>query len=302
MGHIFKFPVRVCHAGEDLDWLGYRCCCTAINLFTIAKIVQKGIGHRSDYLDAVYWYLRNIIPKNKKRPTIVVSSEAPIGSGLSTSTSLTLSLLIACLSFFKGDSINSNDLANMSYEIEHKISQGGGMDQLTIIEGSTLLMQGNGKGLPQILDRTSWPETLAIIIIDSRQKKSTKTHIRVVREQLNNMDVDLTKYINSMDDCACQIFKAIKGRNLINIQKILNEAHSAMRDLQKMSTNKLETLRDIALSVGCGGVKLTGAGGGGCLFSVVERSDREKLILKLKNEYKKLNLTARVLSPEVYDI
>ena len=34
MKNNFSAPIRICLSGEDLDWLGFRCCCLAIDLPT----------------------------------------------------------------------------------------------------------------------------------------------------------------------------------------------------------------------------------------------------------------------------
>lgn len=294
-----KTPVRICHAGEDLDWLGYKCCCTAIDLVTEVKLLTKGKSHSSIFFDNVWRILCEYYNITKKKPRVEVSSEAPIGSGLSTSSSLTLALIKAGLMYAGIDSVTADELANVGYEVEFRISQGGGMDQLTIARGGTLLMQGQDSGLPFILDETSWPSDFAVILLDSCQKKETTPHIQTVHEQLRTGDIRLKEYIAVMEKCAVASFDAIMNGNLLVLQGSLNQAHLAMRDLQYMSTRKLEAIRDIALSVGCGGVKLSGAGGGGCLFSVVQKSERKSLVINLKRAFISCGLDAQVLIPEV---
>ena len=51
------------------------------------------------------------------------------------------------------------------------------------------------------------------------------------------------------------------------IGKLLFEHHSVLRDVLKVSTLKIETMLDAALNAGALGGKITGSGGGGCMFA-----------------------------------
>src|SRR3989338_6987011 len=50
----FSAPVRICLSGEDLDWLGFKCCCLAINLRTRVSFNKYGNPYRSTFVYNIF--------------------------------------------------------------------------------------------------------------------------------------------------------------------------------------------------------------------------------------------------------
>ena len=279
----FSAPVRVCLPGEDLDWLGYRCCCVAINRRTTISLTDDQSSHRSLYFDRTWELMikRLGVSHTEIRPNLRVTTDAPIASGLASSTALTTALVKVCLDLIGYKLRNCIELAEIVYEIERSISNCGGMDPLAITLGGVIFIEGRRSTLPELLGRTNWPEEFGLVLIDSGQPKSTATHILDVHKQLESDNQDLFDYIRIVDGCSEQIWRALNERDIVALCEAVNTAHIAMRDLQRMSTESLESLRDIALQNGCLGVKLTGAGHGGCLVGITHESELNQVVRKM---------------------
>jgi len=295
---ISKAPVRICHAGEDLDWLGYKCCCSAVNLQTMVYNNNYGKPHNSIYFDKIWSVIKQRFNLNLVTPKFTVSTEAPIASGLSTSSSLTIALIKACLYYAGLNRISKRELINIAYEIEYEISKGGGMDQLTIVTQGTLLMQGCQVGVPKVINRTSWPDEFELIILNVKQSKSITSHIKIVRKQVEENCQKLRTYISAVDMLAEEAFFSIKTKNINKLSFALNESHALMRDIQMMSTEKIELVRELAIKSGCEGVKLTGSGGGGCLFSIVPKEEKKIIISQLIKK-RRDDLLFDILTPKI---
>lgn len=270
--------MRACLAGEDLDWLGGACCCVALELPTTVSLTA-GAPAPPAYLGAV---LRSLDIADPERYALRVRATAPIASGLSTSTSLIVALLRACLALRGDADPGSLALARMAYEIEFAFENGGGMDQLAIIEGGALLLDGVPTGLPRIVARAAWPAEIGLVVIASRQPKSTHDHIRHVRDQLAAGDADLAAYQRAAADAATRAWGGVACADLALLAAAVNDAHATMRDNQQMSTPLLEELRDAALAVGFAGVKITGAGGGGALIALAPAAATSEMAARLR--------------------
>ncbi len=61
---------------------------------------------------------------------------------------------------------------------------------------------------------------------------------------------------------------------------VMNEQHLLLRDLYEVSTSRLEELRQQLLEAGALGVKITGAGMGGCLIALVSSKEHGERVLK----------------------
>lgn len=291
----FVSPTRICLSGEDLDWLGYRCCCVGIDL-PIAVTLQgpESISQNEFYVrawQAVVGLGESLVDP----PSVRIETEAPVGSGLSTSSSLILSLIQAFHFHLEKPVPRAHALARLGYQAEYAISRGGGMDHLTIALGGALLMQGRQMGLPRLLGRTAWPaDSVGVLLIESGEAKLCKEHIRYVRNQVRMDDPQLREYVTIVDECSQEVWDAIRGQRLPEMAGAVNRAHEAMRDLQGMSTQKIELLRGIALDCGCVGVKLTGSGGGGCLIAIADLQETGALKQRLCSMYRTLGITAHV--------
>ncbi len=69
----------------------------------------------------------------------------------------------------------------------------------------------------------------------------------------------------------------LKGRNMEEFGKLINQCHASLRDLYEVSIPELDTMARVAQSLpGCYGARLTGAGFGGCTVNLVAREQVEE--------------------------
>lgn len=232
-------PVRACLSGEDLDWLGGRSVCAAIDLLTTVEVNgPPEAEHTADtalpeWATKIWHFLGERIPGLAPDPPPVrVSSQAPSASGLSTSTTLILALFDGLVVTIPNAPLVSRRLlVEWAYEFEFAICNGGGMDQLAVALGGTTLFQGRATGLPEVLDRADFPAEWTLIVVDSGTPKSTPDHIRSVRAQHAAGDRVLAEYVERADAASAQAWEAIRTRRLTALTDAMTAAHQAMRDL-----------------------------------------------------------------------
>src|SRR5579863_407441 len=145
----FVAPVRICLAGEDLDWLGtYHCCCIPVSLYTRVSLdPQGGIAYSGKYLTSVWGVLAERFARDAGLPPpMFVRSGAPTSSGLASSSSLTIALIRACCEYLGLPAPRTRDIVEIGYEAEARLTHGGGMDQLTIAVEASTYMEGRLNG------------------------------------------------------------------------------------------------------------------------------------------------------------
>lgn len=149
MGRWHQAPVRVCLAGEDLDWLGsHVCCCVAVSLLTRARLSGATRRYDGEYLGSVWQVIGEQCADAPDRPpNIEVEAVGPVGGGLASSSALTICLIGACFEYL-GRSPSPARVLEVAYEAEFRITNGGGMDQLSIITGGATYIRGSGAGVP----------------------------------------------------------------------------------------------------------------------------------------------------------
>ncbi|MBB5159537.1 galactokinase [Saccharopolyspora phatthalungensis] len=287
-------PVRACLSGEDLDWLGGKSVCVALDLHTTVRADDPGAGEPEGdgipvepWATQVWTYLRERVPGMAAEPPgVVASTRAPSASGLSSSTALILGLF----EIFAGSSpacagIPLSILVQWAYEFEFTIFNGGGMDHVSITRGGATLFQGRSRGLPVLAEQMAFPAEWALLVVDSGMSKNTQDHVRSVRRQEAAGDPALARYMRVANDASEAVWSAIRSRELVALGEGMELAHTAMRDHQGMSTPFLEQLRDIAWATAWVRLKLSGAGGGGALVAVCARADAASVSDALRSRY-----------------
>jgi len=72
---------------------------------------------------------------------------------------------------------------------------------------------------------------------------------------------------------AIELIRAGRGKEKLDeLGRVMNEQHEMMRDLYDLSLQELEKMRNAMLKAGALGVKISGAGLGGCLVGLVRNS------------------------------
>jgi galactokinase len=170
---------------------------------------------------------------------------------------------------------------------------GGMMDQYTTAMGHIIHLESE----PHISIQSLNPELGSFVLGDSEQPKDTMG----ILKRLNDSRVEILNTLRAknptinihtmnndtnLSDLNKEQRKMYKGtvqnRNLLRkalvelkknkpnyqlIGTLLTELHVVLRDIFYISTPKIESMLEAALSAGALGGKITGSGGGGCMFA-----------------------------------
>jgi N-acetylgalactosamine kinase len=92
-------------------------------------------------------------------------------------------------------------------------------------------------------------------------------------------------YIISEANRVDEALKALVSENINLFGELMNQSHQYARNLYEISTPELDFLCEAALLNGAFGARLTGAGFGGCVISVVANDKVSGFIENLTNQY-----------------
>jgi len=92
--------------------------------------------------------------------------------------------------------------------------------------------------------------------------------------------------------------KALTTRNNNILGELMNKSHQEAKNLYEISTPELDYLCEASLSNAACGARLTGAGFGGCIISLVENNMVSQFIENMKNLY--FNGYLKEKKPELY--
>ncbi|MDC3208118.1 galactokinase [Pelagibacteraceae bacterium] len=243
-----------------------------------------------------------------------IRSSLPLGIGLSSSAAITISALKALGNYYKKD-MSDNELINLAYDIENDfVGVGGGiMDQFVSVLGNqnqALFLNTLNRSYELI----NIFEDYDLLIIDSNTKRiltssefnqkkelclsaSKKMNLRNLceREILSKEDIELLsdeefKVCKHVVEENVRVKKAVqflKDDNPNEFGKLMTESHLSLSKYYGVSTDELNKLVSLSNSFGALGSKLTGAGFGGAVVTLVKNDKVEELKKMILENYNK---------------
>ena len=217
------------------------------------------------------------------------SNDAPVGSGLGTSSTMVVAILEA-FNKWLGLGLSDYKKAELAYSIERedlKLS-GGKQDQYSAVFGGFNLMEFKKDGRtivnPLRIDKQTISELECSLLLyyNGRSRSSAK----IIDEQIKNTKNKNEKTVEAMHilkQCAFDMKDSILVGDVENFAEILRETWENKKKTSSIISNKdLETVINFAMTNGAEAVKVSGAGGGGFLMLYTNPMNRQQLIDAMK--------------------
>jgi D-glycero-alpha-D-manno-heptose-7-phosphate kinase len=215
-------------------------------------------------------------------------SDVPSGSGLGGSSTLVVSIIKAFVEWLNLP-LGEYDIAKLAYEIEREDIGivGGAQDQYAATFGGFNFMEfyGDKKVIVNPLRVKNWiidelEESMILYFTGIRRSAS------VIEKEKENV-IKKEKSLEAMHEVKQDAIKMkeylLKG-DIQNFAKILGKSWEAKKRVSNaISNNEIEKIYDLAIKNGAYSGKVSGAGGGGFMFFVVEATKKYNLI-KLLNQ------------------
>ena len=238
-----------------------------------------------------------------------VTGDIPINSGTSSSSALITSWINFLVRMSDQSSfLQPEKIAELAYKAEVlEFSEPGGiMDHYSTAIGNVIWLES----FPEIKIKKYSPRLGAFVLGDSKEPKDTKAILarvkygvlKILEElkrkysnfSLHNISSDeLGKFKSDLSDTQFELLVGtIKNRDFsffakklfesetldhIKIGSLLNLHQNVLRDIQKISTKKIDSMIDTALNAGALGAKINGSGGGGCMFAYAPNNPEKVL-------------------------
>ncbi|MDY0023690.1 MAG: galactokinase [Candidatus Izemoplasmatales bacterium] len=287
----------------------------------LLDLPEKLENNFSDYLVGVIKELNKNNYKLKQGYNIVLTSNLPIGGGLSSSAALSL-LLLRMLNDFENFNLSDLAIVKMAKSVENNYLKVncGIMDQFAIMfskENRAIYLDTfdltydyvklDFKDYELVIINSNTTRKLADSKYNERQAE-TKEILAILNE---NMKVDhlgeleeneLSTYLDFIvDETLRKRLKhiitenarvkhakvALELNNPYHLGDLLNASHKSLKDDYEVSTAILDDLVNIAIKSGALGSRMVGGGFGGSTLNLVLKDNLESFIEKFKEEYHK---------------
>lgn len=225
------------------------------------------------------------------------SNDAPIGSGLGTSSTMVVAILEA-YNRWLALGLNDYQKAELAYKIEREDLQlaGGKQDQYAAIFGGFNLMEFKTDGSTVVnslrLDKSRINELECSILLyyngTSRKSAEVQKELskNIINDQSNNVSEKKMTTIDAMKalkESAYQMKDYVLLGNFEGFADCLRKAWENKKKTSSIVSNKkLEEDINYAMANGAEAVKVSGAGGGGFLMIYCKPINRQRLIYAME--------------------
>ncbi|HEY8218416.1 MAG TPA: galactokinase family protein [Acidimicrobiia bacterium] len=236
-----------------------------------------------------------------------VSSSVPPGSGLSSSSALSVALVLA-LAGLAGTELARRDVAHAALDAEVRATgvRGGLMDQLASLFGVTghaLLIDCRDLSVEPIplprdvavlVAHCGVPRTLAGTEYGARRSATERAAaalgVRALRDaSLEQVHDDrYARHVVTENARVERFADALRAGDIPTLGPLLLESHASLRDDFEVSTPELDALVDAFADSGALGARLTGAGFGGCVVALAARSGADEVAARTARRYREL--------------
>jgi galactokinase len=269
-----RAPGRVNLIGEHVDYLGGVVLPAAVDRFTevwggpgAEWSIESDVPGGLRYVQAIGDEL-GVAPQ-----AVHVVSQVPPNAGISSSAAL----LVALTSGLQ-PRMDGKQAALACQRAEQKATgvQVGVMDQFASAMGR--------RGSALLLDCATleyqvvpFPDEVAIAVIDSGEHRSlASTPYNQRRREAESGDPKRRRHVDSEIKRVHAFVDALHRRDFDRMGELLKESHRSLRDDFEVSTPHVDALVEVAWSAdGCYGARIMGAGFGGSILALVERSKIE---------------------------
>jgi galactokinase len=236
---------------------------------------------------------------------LAISSTVPVGSGLSSSSALSVALTQA-LAHLAGTPVTGVDAARLASagEIAATGVPGGLMDQLASLfgrAGHALLIDCRDlsvtpveipPGIAVVVVHSGVPRTLVGSAYASRRAECEAAAAALAVPSLRDAtfdqvrDVPRARHVVTENARVLAMAEALPTGDLSVLGPLLLASHSSLRDDYEVSTPELDTLVEILVECGAAGARLTGAGFGGCVVALAQRNHADDVLAKATLRYR----------------
>ena len=290
-------PGKVILFGEHFVVYGVKAILCAINkrvTVTAEKIKEEKISIKSDIGDLElelnkpiseinsplkpFYYLANKIIRNQSTGIeIKIESDIPLGAGLGSSSACCVAGAAAISKLFSEKT--KKEILELAIEAEKTIFKNTSGADCTVCTYGGIIEYEKEKDFIKIKSEPNFH----LIIANSNIKHSTESIVSKVKQFKNEDTERFSKLCNDESKLIEDVLQLLKENN---IQKLGQKVIQNQRYLETIGISN-EKLKDM-IKIGqesSFGTKITGAGDGGCVFSLTDESNLENTI----NGFKKKN-------------
>ena len=223
-----------------------------------------------------FYYLANKVIKNQDTGIqIKIDSEIPLGVGLGSSSACCVAGAAAIFKLF-GD-ISKEEILELAIEAERTIFENTSGADCTVCVYGGIMEYDKKQGFKKIEDEPNFQ----LVIANSNIEHSTESMVSEVKAFTIKNKEKFSKLLNQELELVEDVLKLLKENNTIELGEKINQNQEYLETIG-ISNNQLREMIEIGQKTSFG-AKITGSGGGGCIFAITDESNLEDTLKEFKD-------------------
>jgi len=223
-----------------------------------------------------FYYLANKSIENKDSGIrIQIDSEIPLGAGLGSSSACCVAGAAAIFKLF--GNISKEEILKLAIEAERTIFENTSGADCTVCTYGGIMEYDKNKGFKKIEHEPNFQ----LVIINSNMEHSTQSMVSKVKEFENKNKEEFSKLSNLESKLVEDVLKLVKENKIQEIGQKMNQNQEYLENIG-ISNKELTKMIKIGQESSFG-AKITGSGGGGCIFALTNESNLQNILKKFKD-------------------
>ena len=223
-----------------------------------------------------FYYLANKAIKNEDTGIhIEIDSEIPLGAGLGSSSACCVAGSAAIFKLFRD--ISKEEILEHAIEAEKTIFKNTSGADCTVCTYGGIMEYDKNNGFKKIEDKPNFQ----LVIVNSNIEHSTQSMVSKVKEFENKNKEKFSNLSDLESQLVEDVLKLVKENKTKEIGEKMNKNQEYL-EILGISNNELTKMIRIGQSSSFG-AKITGSGGGGCIFVLTNESNSKNILKKFKD-------------------
>ena len=250
--------------------------CIQSNIGNLELEPNKDVSKINSPLKPFYYLANKIIQNKNTGIKIKVESEIPLGVGLGSSSACCVAGAAAISRLFSNTS--KEEILELAIEAEKTIFQNTSGADCTVCTFGGIMEYDKEKGFSKIKSEPDFH----LVIANSNIEHSTELIVKDVKSFKENNEKEFSNLCKDEEKLVEDVLELLKKNNIKVLGEKVNENQRYLETIG-ISNEKIRKMIQIGKESSFG-AKITGAGGGGCVFALTDDPNLNKTINQFRNK------------------
>jgi len=237
---------------------------------------NKAISEIDSPLKPFYYLANKMIQNQNTGIKIIVESEIPLGVGLGSSSACCVAGAAAISRLFSDTS--KEKILELAIEAEKTIFQNTSGADCTVCTYGGIMEFNKENGYTKIKSEPNFH----LVIANSNIEHSTKLVVNEVKSFKEKNEEEFSKLCDNETILVEEVLELLKENNTKKLGDKINQNQKYLEAIG-VSNEKIKEMILIGMKSSFG-AKITGAGGGGCIFALTDETNLNETINQFRNK------------------